>query len=177
VSPVLSTIVSVAPYPHHTLTAACGRSCNYCECFDAVEVTSLMRFSKAYVGGFKVGVKTGLMKSSPEATAELQTASKLDLKISRFSNRPSHPATALSLQRSSPFCHPEARDLRCAIRVPRPYRAHNLHQSSRESSRKHQTSPLLFRVFQEWPAKTAECCGRTSGARPATYGPSPSGLG
>jgi hypothetical protein len=48
--------------------------------------------------------------------------SELDLKSPSVQQPPLHPATTLSLQRSSPFCHPERRDLRCAIRAPRPYR-------------------------------------------------------
>jgi hypothetical protein len=51
-------------------------------------------------------------------------------------------ATALSLQRPSPFCHPERRraDLRCAIRVPRSYRP-----TTPPIITETPTSPLSFR--------------------------------
>jgi hypothetical protein len=61
-------------------------------------------------------------------------------------------ATALSLERPSPFCHPEAkpRDLRCAIRVPRSYlptTSTNHHRILMETP----TSPLSFRVSRGGP--------------------------
>ena len=50
---------------------------------------------------------------------------KLDFDNASAQQLPFPPATALSLSRSSPFCHPERSraDLRCAIRVPRSYRS------------------------------------------------------
>ena len=85
---------------------------------------------------------------------------KLDLDDASAQPLPFHPATALSLPRSSPFCHPERSraDLRCAIRVPRPFRFHNLHLSSTEPSWKH-LSPLCDSEFPRVGRRTADPLG------------------
>jgi hypothetical protein len=56
--------------------------------------------------------------------------------------RPCPLSTVLSFQQPSPFCHPDrseaqGRDLRCAIRVPRPIRPTTSTKSSTEPSWKH----------------------------------------
>jgi hypothetical protein len=54
------------------------------------------------------GAREPIYKLSPAGTAELQTYPKLGLNDASFQQPLFHPATALSLQRPSPFCHPEA---------------------------------------------------------------------
>jgi hypothetical protein len=62
------------------------------------EVKAYLRASKAYL-------RTWVYESSPAGTAE--ELSKFDLKNASVQRLPFHLATAVSLQRPSPFCHPE----------------------------------------------------------------------
>jgi hypothetical protein len=118
--------------------------------------------------------------------------SKLDLKNASVQQRPFHPVTALSLQRSSPFCHPERTRISCFTALTadpgcgslqrEPHAADRsrnsrqeirgsrgicgaplvcpaptgLHQSSKESSWKHQPPPLCDSGFPGVVRRTAD---------------------
>jgi hypothetical protein len=71
-----------------------------------------------------------------------------------------HPATALSLSRSSPFCHPERSrvDLRCAIRVPRSFRFTTSTCHPPNPPGKH-LSPLCYYWFPGVGRRTADPLG------------------